>query len=260
MPSSTAPGVSRQRQRQRHGGARGAYVGDLEVDGPVRVENVVEQVAVVVVAGKLGLEGGLELERGGGGLQLGVDVVVARDGGHAVEVLAVVLGRVSAHGLVLGVRIAVLVLAAHDGGRAACGACGRGPWWWWSKAAQNIQRVRGLGATCDNKTTVLPKPTAAVPHFARRQSPASGQRVSDRGRSPPSPPPPPAFGYHRVRLPFLHAAGPLVHHDGWLRAGTSRDFSSSASSAAARRPPSVASRASESLSLSRSPSLSAAPK
>jgi hypothetical protein len=159
MPSSTAPGVSRQRQRQRHGGARGAYVGDLEVDGPVRVENVVEQVAVVVVAGKLGLEGGLELERGGGGLQLGVDVVVARDGGHAVEVLAVVLGRVSAHGLVLGVRIAVLVLAAHDGGRAACGACGRGPWWWWSKAAQNIQRVRGLGATCDNKTTalVLPK-------------------------------------------------------------------------------------------------------
>jgi hypothetical protein len=235
----------------------------------------VEQVAVVVVAGKLCLEGGLELERGGGGLQLGVDVVVARDGGHAVEVLAVVLGRVSAHGLVLGVRIAVLVLAAHDGGlrravRAGGGRGGGGP--------RRLRIFSVCVVLARRAITRLPyacypsaNPTAAVPHFARRQSPASGQRVSNRGRSPPSPPPPPpalqwtdwrALGYHRARLPFLHAAVPLVHHDGygWLRTGTSRDFSSSALSAAARRLPSVASRASESLSLSRSPSLSAAPK
>jgi hypothetical protein len=158
--------------------------------------------------------------------------VVARDGGHAVEVLAVVLGRVSAHGLVLGVRIAVLVLAAHDGGlrravRAGGGRGGGGP-----------RRLR-IFSVC---VVLARRAITRLPCYssARRQSPASGQRVSDRGRSPPSPPALQwtgwrAPGYHRARLPFLHAAVPLVHHDGygWLRTGTSRDSSSSASSAAA---------------------------
>ena len=40
--------------------------GLLDIDGPVRVENVVEETAVIVVASELGFEGGLEFQRSSG--------------------------------------------------------------------------------------------------------------------------------------------------------------------------------------------------
>ncbi|PSN72024.1 hypothetical protein BS50DRAFT_241359 [Corynespora cassiicola Philippines] len=90
-------------------GRRRPYVGHLEVNGTVRVEDVVEQVAIVIVTGKLGLQGSLELERGGGGLQLGVDVLRATHGGDAVQVLHAVvlhlLAVVVGQGLLLEVRV-----------------------------------------------------------------------------------------------------------------------------------------------------------
>lgn len=83
-----------------------------------------EQVAVVVVARKLGLQGCLELERRRGGLQLGVDVLVAADGRHAVELVhAVVLALLRRGGVALGVRVAVV--PAHLAGECVLRADGR---------------------------------------------------------------------------------------------------------------------------------------
>lgn len=120
------------------GGGVLSYVWHLEVDGALGVEDVVEQVAVAVVAGELCLERGLELERRGGGLQLGVDVLVARHRGHAVEVLHAVvlhlLAVVVGHGLLLDVRVvvrgapgglAILVLRRHTLAQTHDG-CGAG--------------------------------------------------------------------------------------------------------------------------------------
>lgn len=90
-------------------GAGVPYIWHLEVDRPLRVQDVVKEVAVVVIARKLGFEGRLEFERGGGGLQLRMNVLVARNGGHPVQVLhAVVLDLfpvVVHHGLLLGIRL-----------------------------------------------------------------------------------------------------------------------------------------------------------
>ena len=86
-----------------------------------------EEVAVVVVAGELGLERRLELERRRGGLQLGVDVLVAANRGHAVELLHAVvlhlLAVLARHHLLLGVRVALVathcaaIVCAAGGGR-----------------------------------------------------------------------------------------------------------------------------------------------
>lgn len=54
------------------------YRGNLEIHGALRVQNVVEETAVVVVAGKLGLEGGLVFQRGSGGSQLCLEVLGLR--------------------------------------------------------------------------------------------------------------------------------------------------------------------------------------
>ena len=78
-----------------------------------------EQIAVVIVTRKLGLQGRLELERRRGGLQLGVDVLVAADGRHAVELVhAVVLALLRHGGVALGVRVAVV--PAHLAWRVVC--------------------------------------------------------------------------------------------------------------------------------------------
>ena len=128
-----------------------SYVGDLEVDGAVRVEDVVEEVAVVVVAGELGLQRRLELERRRGGLQLGVDVLVAADRGHAVELLHAVvlhlLAVLARQNLLLGVG-AVVVPAHRDAiVRCACdGRCGR---------ASRFECV-GVGVVID-EFDILPK-------------------------------------------------------------------------------------------------------
>jgi hypothetical protein len=85
------------------------YVWHFEVNGTLGVQDVVEEVAVAVVTRKLGLERGLEFERGCGGLELGVDVLVVVHRGHAVEVVhAVVLDLLAVvvrHGLLLDVRV-----------------------------------------------------------------------------------------------------------------------------------------------------------
>ena len=100
------------------------YVRHLEVNRPVRVEDVVEQVAVVVVGRELGLQRRLELERRRGGLQLGVDVLVAADRGHAVELLHAIvlhlLAVLAGHNLLLGVG--AVVVPAH----ACVWVCGVG--------------------------------------------------------------------------------------------------------------------------------------
>lgn len=51
------------------------HVGDLEVDGAVGVEDEVEQVAVAVVAGNLGLEGGTVFEGLSSGGELCLEVL-----------------------------------------------------------------------------------------------------------------------------------------------------------------------------------------
>jgi hypothetical protein len=72
------------------------HVGHLQVDGSLRVQDVVEKIAVAVVASELGLESGLELERCSSGLQLCLDVLVARNRGHAAQVLhAIILNRLT---------------------------------------------------------------------------------------------------------------------------------------------------------------------
>ena len=89
-----------------------AYVRHLQIDRPLRVQDVVEQVAVVVVTGKLGLQGRLELERRRGGLQLGVDVLVAADGRHAVELVHAVvlaLALLRRGGVALGNEVKLIV-------------------------------------------------------------------------------------------------------------------------------------------------------
>ena len=65
-----------------------------------------EEVAVAVVAGKLGLERGLEVEGRGGGLQLGVHVVGAAHGGHVVAVVK----AIEAIEAVMAVVVALLVV------------------------------------------------------------------------------------------------------------------------------------------------------
>lgn len=54
------------------------YRGDLEIHGTLRVQDVVEETAVVVVTGELGLEGRLVFQRGSGGSQLCLKVLSLR--------------------------------------------------------------------------------------------------------------------------------------------------------------------------------------
>lgn len=85
------------------------YIWHLEIDRPLGVQDVVEEIAVVVVAGKLCLQRGLELEGGGGSLQLCVDVLVTGDGGHPVQVVHALILRLLPvlvrHQLLLDVRL-----------------------------------------------------------------------------------------------------------------------------------------------------------
>jgi hypothetical protein len=97
------------------------YIRHLEIDRPLGVQDVVEEIAVVVVAGKLCLQGGLELERGGSGGQLRMNVLVAAEGRHvvaAVEAAVVVdlLAEVVGHGLLVGVGLVVRGAAGGLGG------------------------------------------------------------------------------------------------------------------------------------------------
>lgn len=91
-----------------------------------------EEVAVAVVARKLGLERRLELERRRGGLQLRVDVLVVVAGGHLAEVVAAavldLLAVVVGHGLLLDVGVVlrgapgcVAHLRGSAGGRQCVG-------------------------------------------------------------------------------------------------------------------------------------------
>ena len=133
MPSSTVLHVSCAPLSRR---AYCSYVGNLEVDRSVRVKDVVEEVAVVVVASEFGLKRRLELERRRGGLQLGVDVLVATNRGHAVELLHTIvlhlLTVLVGHDLLLGVRailvpahIDAIVCSACDGRLGCCGRASR---------------------------------------------------------------------------------------------------------------------------------------
>lgn len=64
------------------------HVGDLEVDGAVGVEDEVEQVAVAVVAGNLGLEGGTVFERLSSGGELSLEILRAA-GSNSLEFVVV---------------------------------------------------------------------------------------------------------------------------------------------------------------------------
>jgi len=64
------------------------HVGDLEVDGAIGVEDVVEQVAVAVVAGNLGLESGTVFERLGSGGELSLEILRAA-GSDSLEFVVV---------------------------------------------------------------------------------------------------------------------------------------------------------------------------
>lgn len=101
------------------------HVGDLEVDGAIRVEDVVEQVAVAVVAGNLGLEGGAVFERLGSGGELSLEILRAA-GGHSLEFVVVVaildlILVLAGQNLILDVRVvlgcasgsSLLVCCAH---------------------------------------------------------------------------------------------------------------------------------------------------
>jgi hypothetical protein len=88
------------------------YIWDFQIDGALGVQDVVEEVAVVVVARKLCFERRLELEWGCRGCQLRMNVLVVGHGGHAVLVVhaTVVLDLLPVvvhHGLLLGVRLVV---------------------------------------------------------------------------------------------------------------------------------------------------------
>jgi hypothetical protein len=54
---------------------RGTYVRNLQIHGAIGVQDIVEETAVVVVAGEFGLKSSLVFQRGGGGGQLGLKVV-----------------------------------------------------------------------------------------------------------------------------------------------------------------------------------------
>ena len=92
------------------------HVGDLEVDGAIGVEDVVEQVAVAVVASNLGLESGAVFERLGSGGELSLKVLRAAGSDSlefvvvaVLDLLLVVVGQ----NLVFDVRV---VLGCADRG------------------------------------------------------------------------------------------------------------------------------------------------
>lgn len=94
----------------------GTYVRNFQVHGAIGVQDVVEETAVVVVASEFGLESSLVFQRGGGGGQLGLEVLSLRctvgqslvQLAHSiivVDLLAVVVG----HSLLLIIGLIVQV-------------------------------------------------------------------------------------------------------------------------------------------------------
>lgn len=57
---------------------RDTYVRNFQVHGAIGVQDIVEETAVVVVASEFGLESSLVFQRGGGGGQLGLEVLGLR--------------------------------------------------------------------------------------------------------------------------------------------------------------------------------------
>ena len=100
------------------------HVGNLEVDGAIRVEDVVEQVAVAVVTGNLGLESGTVFERLGSGGELSLEIL-RTTGSDSLEFIVVavldLLLVVVGQNLVLDIRVvlgsagrgSLLVCCAH---------------------------------------------------------------------------------------------------------------------------------------------------
>lgn len=98
------------------GGDGDTYVRNFQVHGAIGVQDIVEETAVVVVASEFGLESSLVFQRGGGGGQLGLEVLSLRctvgqslvQLAHSivvVDLLAVVVG----HSLLLIIGLIVQV-------------------------------------------------------------------------------------------------------------------------------------------------------
>jgi len=86
-----------------------SYTWNLEVHGPIRVQNEVEKIAVVVITREFGLEGGLELERRCSGLKLCMYILASSHGRYPVQILHPVvldlLTIVVYHGFLFCVRL-----------------------------------------------------------------------------------------------------------------------------------------------------------
>jgi hypothetical protein len=92
------------------------HVGDLKVDGAIGVENVVEQVAVAVVTGNLGLESGAVFKGLGSGGELSLEILRTAGSNSLEFIIVAVLGL-------------LLVLAGQNfvfGVRVVLGCAGRG--------------------------------------------------------------------------------------------------------------------------------------
>jgi hypothetical protein len=68
------------------------HVGDLEVDRAVRVEDVVEQVAVAVVTGNLGFESGAVFKGLSSGGELSLEILRTAGGNSLEFIIVAVLG------------------------------------------------------------------------------------------------------------------------------------------------------------------------